>query len=254
MQSRFPSKKLMETPGIPSTRWFDATLLPKDQVDQPDNAQAMFVMGHGSNTITRMPESGARSRSSSCWWSAIPIRRHGRCSPSARTARICCRPAPASKWRLAHRLEPLDAMGRTNREPVFESKNDYDTMYLFARKFGFADQMFKNIKVENNAVSAGRHPARNQSRRLVHRLLRPVARAAQGAHGEPGQVRSGHHAAPKDDPEVGGDYYGLPWPCWGTPEFKHPGTPILYNTNLRSRTAAARSAPASASSVSSSAR
>ncbi len=38
--------------------------------------------------------------------------------------------------------------------------------------------------------------------------------------------------APKDDPEVGGDYYGLPWPCWGTPEFKHPGTPILYNTNL----------------------
>jgi formate dehydrogenase major subunit len=38
--------------------------------------------------------------------------------------------------------------------------------------------------------------------------------------------------APKDDPEVGGDYYGLPWPCWGTPEFRHPGTPILYNTNL----------------------
>src|SRR5260370_42512204 len=37
---------------------------------------------------------------------------------------------------------------------------------------------------------------------------------------------------PKDDPEVGGNYYGLPWPCWGTPEFKHPGTPILYNTNL----------------------
>jgi formate dehydrogenase major subunit len=24
----------------------------------------------------------------------------------------------------------------------------------------------------------------------------------------------------------------LPWPCWGTPEFKHPGTPVLYNTNL----------------------
>jgi formate dehydrogenase major subunit len=29
-----------------------------------------------------------------------------------------------------------------------------------------------------------------------------------------------------------GDYYGLPWPCWGTPEVKHPGTPLLYNTNL----------------------
>ena len=38
--------------------------------------------------------------------------------------------------------------------------------------------------------------------------------------------------APKDTPEVGGDYYGLPWPCWGSPEVKHPGTPLLYNTNL----------------------
>ena len=38
--------------------------------------------------------------------------------------------------------------------------------------------------------------------------------------------------APTDRPEIGGDYYGLPWPCWGTPEFRHPGTPLLYNTNL----------------------
>ena len=37
--------------------------------------------------------------------------------------------------------------------------------------------------------------------------------------------------APKDDPEVGGDYYGLPWPCWGTPEIRHPGSPILYNAD-----------------------
>jgi formate dehydrogenase major subunit len=45
MKSRFPTKTLMETPGIPSTRWFDATLLPKDQVSQPDTVQAMFVGG-----------------------------------------------------------------------------------------------------------------------------------------------------------------------------------------------------------------
>src|SRR5206468_2280659 len=34
MQSRFDSKQIMETAGIPSTRWFDATMLPKDQVAQ----------------------------------------------------------------------------------------------------------------------------------------------------------------------------------------------------------------------------
>ena len=26
-----------------------------------------------------------------------------------------------------------------------------------------------------------------------------------------------------------GDYYGLPWPSWGTPEMNHPGTPNLYD-------------------------
>src|ERR1700735_4536134 len=31
MLSRFVSKTFMETPGIPSTRWFDATLLPKEE-------------------------------------------------------------------------------------------------------------------------------------------------------------------------------------------------------------------------------
>ena len=61
MRSRFPSKTLMETPGIPSTRWFDATLLPKDQVSQPDTMKAMFVMGHGGNTIARMPQAAHRA-------------------------------------------------------------------------------------------------------------------------------------------------------------------------------------------------
>lgn len=30
---------------------------------------------------------------------------------------------------------------------------------------------------------------------------------------------------------VNGETYGLPWPCWGTPEMKHPGTHILYDTS-----------------------
>src|SRR5258707_534209 len=55
MKSRFPNKTLMETPGIPSTRWFDATLLPKDQVSQPDTVQAMFGLGHPGNGVDAMP-------------------------------------------------------------------------------------------------------------------------------------------------------------------------------------------------------
>lgn len=30
-----------------------------------------------------------------------------------------------------------------------------------------------------------------------------------------------------------GEYYGLPWPCWGNAEMGHPGTPNLYDTSKR---------------------
>ena len=33
--------------------------------------------------------------------------------------------------------------------------------------------------------------------------------------------------------DMSGDYFGLPWPCYGTPELKHPGSPNLYETDSR---------------------
>src|ERR1700686_1913784 len=233
MVSRFPSKTLMETPGIPSTRWFDATLLPKDQVSQANNVQAMFIMGHGVNTITRMPEAKRGIEKLELLvvcdpyptaWSVLSERKDG----------IYLLPACSSFEMDGTRTASNRSLqwGEKIVEPVFESKNDYDTMYLLARKFGFADRMFKNIKVENNKVSA-------------EDILREINRGgwSTGYCGQSPERLKAHMKnqakfdlvtlrAPKDDPEVGGDYYGLPWPCWGTPEFRHPGSPILYNTNL----------------------
>jgi formate dehydrogenase major subunit len=31
--------------------------------------------------------------------------------------------------------------------------------------------------------------------------------------------------------DMSGDYFGLPWPCYGNPELKHPGSPNLYDTS-----------------------
>src|SRR5258705_167371 len=31
--------------------------------------------------------------------------------------------------------------------------------------------------------------------------------------------------------DLTGDYFGLPWPCYGTPALKHPGSPNLYDTS-----------------------
>jgi formate dehydrogenase major subunit len=105
-------------------------------------------------------------------------------------------------------------------------------MYLLAKKLGFEDKMFKNIKVENNLPSS-------------EDLLREINRGgwSTGYCGQSPERLKAHMKyqskfdlvtlrAPKDLPEIGGDYYGLPWPCWGTPEIRHPGTHTLYNTNL----------------------
>ena len=233
MRSRFGSKALMESPGIPSTRWFDATLLPKDQVSQPDTLQAMFVMGHGVNTITRMPEAVRGIEKLDLLvvcdpyptaWSVLSERKNGTYLLPACTSFEMDGSRTASNRSLQ--------WGEQVVKPIFETKNDYDVMYLLAKKFGFADKMFKNIKVENGAVSA-------------EDILREINRGgwSTGYCGQSPERLKAHMKnqakfdlvtlrAPKDDPEVGGDYYGLPWPCWGTPEFRHPGSGLLYNTNL----------------------
>src|SRR5215510_1176699 len=115
-------------------------------------------------------------------------------------------------------------------KPIFESKNDYEVVYLLATKLGFADLMFKNIKVENNVP-------------VAEDILREINRGgwSTGYCGQSPERLKLHMANQKDfdlvtlrakDGPCKGDYYGLPWPCWGSPEFKHPGTPLLYNTTL----------------------
>src|ERR1700731_3896034 len=234
LQSRFDSKKIMETPGIPLTRWFDAVLLPKDQVDQKDNVRAMFVQGHASNSITRIPESLKALAKVDLLvvvdphpttWASLAVQA-GR--KDAMYLLPACTQFEASGSRVASNRSLQ--WGEQIVKPIFESKNDLEIIYLMAKKLGFVDQMFKNIKVEKNLP-------------LAEDVLREMNRGSwsTGYCGQSPERLKLHRAHQKDfdlvttrakDGPCKGDYYGLPWPCWGKPELKHPGTPLLYNTNL----------------------
>ncbi len=225
--------KLMHTPGIPTTRWFDAVLLPKEQLDQRDNIKGMVVFGHGGNTVTRMPEMVKGLEKLDLLVVADP-------HPTT-FAVVSERKDNTYLLPICTQFECAGSRTASNRsiqwgekivEPIFESKNDYEAIYLLAKKLGFADKMFKNIKVVDNEPDP-------------EDILREINRGgfSTGYSGQSPERLKAHMAnqhkfdivtlrAPKDDPEVGGDYYGLPWPCWGTPAIKHPGTHILYNTNL----------------------
>jgi formate dehydrogenase major subunit len=228
----------MFTPGIPSTRWFDAVTLPKAQVAQKDNIKGVFVMGHGGNTIPRMPEMVK--------------------GLDALELLVVCDPHPTTFSHISNRKDGIYLLpactsfemhgSRTasNRsiqwgekvvEPIFESATDYWMLYKFAEKLGFASEMFKNIKLVKGKF--GDEPE-------AESVLREINRGgwSTGYCGQSPERIKAHMKhqdkfdvvtlrAPKDAPaEIAGDYYGLPWPCWGTPEYRHPGTHQLYNTNL----------------------
>jgi len=226
-------KDNMETPGITSTRWFDAVLLPEEQVDQRTTVKAMMVFGHGGNTVTRMPDAIRGLEKLDLVVVADP-------HPTSYAA-MSERRENTYLLPIATNFEINGSRTASNRsiqwgervvKPIFEAKSDYEAMYLLATKLGFADRMFKNIKVENNEP-------------VAEDILREINRGgwSTGYCGQSPERLKAHMKnqakfdlvtlrAPKDDPEVGGDYYGLPWPCWGKPELRHPGTHILYNTNL----------------------
>jgi len=143
---RFPSKTLMETPGIRARVGSMATLLPKDQVAPARYGAGDVVMGHGVKTITRMPKPSAASRSSTCWclrsyptaWSVLSERKDGTYLLPA---------SPVRDGRLSHRLEPVALQwGRENRGAGFRVEERLRTMYLLARKLGFADLMSRTSR------------------------------------------------------------------------------------------------------------
>jgi formate dehydrogenase major subunit len=234
LQSRFDSKKIMETPGIPLTRWFDAVLLPKDQVDQKDNLRAMIVQGHASNSITRIPESLKALKQAELLviadphpttWAALAVE-------AGRKDDMYLLPACTQFEAKGSRVASNRSMqwGEQIVKPIFESKDDLEIMYLLAAKLGLAEKMFKNIKVDNNLP-------------VAEDILREINRGSwsTGYCGQSPERIKLHMANQKDfdlvtmrakDGPAKGDYYGLPWPCWGAPEVHHPGTPLLYNTNL----------------------
>jgi len=234
--SRFDDKKIMETPGIPLTRWFDAATLPKDQVAQKDNVRAVFVQGHASNSVTRIPASMAGLQKLDLLVVADP-------HPTT-WASLAVQAGRKNDMYLLPVCTQFESSGSrvaSNRslqwaeqvvKPSFEQKDDYQVIYLIAKKLGFADLMFKNIKIE------GDRPVPEDTLREMNRGSFSTGYCGQSPERLKAHMKNQAKfdlvtlRAPKDDPEVGGDYYGLPWPCWGTPQVKHPGTPLLYNTNL----------------------
>jgi formate dehydrogenase major subunit len=226
----FGSKELMEKAGIPESRWFDGVLEAKDNLDQPSNIHALIYMGHAPNSQVRQPDLKKAMEKLDLLVVIDPYptvsavlhdRKDGVYLLPASTQFETSGSATASNRSVQWRDKVI--------EPLFESKPDHVVLYLLAKKLGFADPMFKHIEVK------GEEP-------VVEDVLREINRGTWtiGYTGISPERLKLHMANQQTFDKttlqaVGGpcdgDYYGLPWPAWGTPEMKHPGSPILYDTS-----------------------
>lgn len=229
-------KANMETSGHTSTRWFDAATLPAEQIDQKDNLKAMIVMGHGGNTIPRMPDAVKGLEKIDLLVVCDPhptnfISLGGR-KNGTYILPICTQFETAGSRTCSNRSVQW---GERVVEPIFESASDFWVIYKLAQKLGFGDAMCKNIEMFQGKY--GPEPS-------AEGILKEINRGGWST-GYTGQSpeRLKLHMANQDKFDVitlrgakgspvENDFYGLPWPCWGTPELKHPGTHILYNTSL----------------------
>ncbi|MEP4703678.1 MAG: formate dehydrogenase subunit alpha, partial [Hyphomicrobiales bacterium] len=225
---RFASKDLMEGKGIPVSRWIDGVLEDADKIDQPTNVRGMVFWGHAPNSQTRLPEMAKAMEKLDA---LVVIDPYPTMSAVMSEKKDNIYLLPAST-----QFETYGSITASNRsiqwrekvfDPLFESLPDHVIAYKLAKKFGFADELFKNIKVEND------EPLVEDITAEINAGMWTIGYTGQSPERLRAHMANQHTFDRTTLQAVGGpvdgEYYGMPWPCWGTAEMGHPGTPILYD-------------------------
>ena len=229
-ESKGKPVKPMNTKGIPVSRWIDGVLEDKDKIAQKDKLRAMVFWGHAPNSQTRGAQMKEAMEKLDLMVVIDPYPTVSAVMQD-RTDGVYLLPA-------ATQFETYGSVTASNRslqwrdkviEPLFESLPDHTIMYKFAKKLGFDQELFKNIEVN------GEEPLIEDITREFNKGMWTIGYTGQSPERLKQHQQNWHtfdytSLQAKGGP-AHGDYYGMPWPCWGTAEMKHPGTPNLYDTS-----------------------
>ncbi len=241
MVGRFANPAMMTKAGMTLSRWIDGVLEKNEHIDQDSNIRAVVYWGHAPNSQSRGLEMKTAMEKIDLMVivdpyptasAVMPDRKEGVYLLPAATQFETSGSATASNRSIQWREKVV--------EPLFESKPDHTIMYAFAKKFGFGAEFVKNIKLVKDKTG--------WDEPLIEDILREI-NAGTWTIGYTGQTpeRLKAHMRHMDafdpktlrctksviDKETGydmnGDYFGLPWPCYGNAALKHPGSPNLYD-------------------------
>jgi formate dehydrogenase major subunit len=226
---KFQDQKMMQTAGMPVSRWIDGVLEDKANLDQKDNVKAMVFWGHAPNSQTRLPEMAKAMEKLEMMVVIDPY--------PTMSAVMSNRKDGVYLLPAATQFETYGSVTASNRslqwrdkvvEPLFESLPDHTIMAKFAKKFGFDKELFKNIKVSDTG-----EPLIEDITREFNKGMWTIGYTGQTPERIKAHMQHQAHfdkttLQAKGGP-LDGEYYGMPWPCWGTAAMKHPGTPNLYD-------------------------
>ncbi len=219
----------MNVEGIPNSRWIDGVLEDPDNLGQRNNIRSIMFQGHSVNSLARQPEMQKALDQLDMIVVSDPYPTH--------LAVLAERQDGIYLLPTATQFEQEGTTTASNRsiqvrqkivDPLFESKTDSQILYLMATEMGFADQMFKNIQVDEDGM-----PSWEDTLREINSGAWTIGYSGQSPERLKLHLENKHtfntttlmaEGGPCD-----GEIYGLPWPCWGTAEQKHPGTHILWD-------------------------
>lgn len=240
---------MMSKPGMTVSRWVDGVLEKNELIDQESNLRGLFFWGHAPNSQSRGLEMKKAMDKLDLLVVIDPF-------PSA-TAAMAAMPGTEVNPNRAVYLLPASTQFETsgsctasNRsiqwrekviDPLWESRTDHMIMYQLAQKLGFDKELVKNYKMVKGKGGMD-EPEAESILREINKCVWTIGYTGQSPERLKAHMRNMHvfdvktlRAKGGTDKETGysldGDFFGLPWPCWGTPELKHPGSPNLYDTS-----------------------
>lgn len=244
IKKQFANPGMMGKPGITVSRWIDAVLEKNELIDQDSNLKAVIFWGHAPNSQNRGKEMVEAIKKldtlvvidpypSATAAMAAMARKDGVYLLPAATQLECAGSATASNRSIQWREKVID--------PMFESRTDHMIMYQLAQKFGFAKEFTAKIKLSKGKGGMD-EPDMEDTLREINRGVWTIGYTGQSPERLQAHMRNMHvfdvktlRAKGGKDAKTGyvldGDYFGLPWPAYGTPEMKHPGSPNLYDTS-----------------------